>query len=195
MRRANTMKKIVFLLLSFLLTSCGIMLNSSTDSDISSDRTYLSVEIFQTLSKTEALAWTRNYKIVKLETDTEIFYDGKQVAGDHKLTGTYSYTNKEGTIKTVPVYTRTHKIADEHGNSAYLSVEIIQTFSKNEALAWTKDYDIVKIETTSEVYYDGKSIAGAFCLAGTYTYTTKDGRLKTVPVYIRDREYKTLMNQ
>ena len=80
-------------------------------------------------------------------------------------------------------------------NSAYLSVEIIQTLSKNEALAWTKDYDIVKIETTSEVYYDGKSIAGAFCLAGTYTYTTKDGRLKTVPVYIRDREYKTLMNQ
>lgn len=189
------MKKLVFLLLSFLLTSCGVMLNSSTESDISSDRTYLSVEIIQTLSKTEALAWTRNYKVVKLETDSEIFYDGKKVAGEYMLTGTYTYPNKEGTIKTVPVYTRTKKIADEHGKSAYLSIEIIQTLNKNEALAWTNDYKVVKIETTSEVYYDGKNISGNFCLAGTYSYTNKEGRLKTVPVYIRDKEYKDLMKQ
>ena len=189
------MKKIVFLLLSFLLTSCGVLLNSSTDSNISSDRTYLSVEIIQTLSKTEALAWTRNYKVVKIETDSEIFYDGKEVAGEYMLTGTYTYPNKEGTIKTVPVYTRTKKIADEHGKSAYLSVEIIQTLNKNEALAWTNDYKVVKIETTSEVYYDGKNISGNFCLVGTYSYTTKEGRLKTVPVYIRDKEYKALMKE
>ena len=99
----HTTKKIVFLLLSFLLTSCGVLLNSSTDSDISSDRTYLSVEIIQTLSKTEALAWTRNYKVVKIETDSEIFYDGKEVAGEYMLTGTYTYPNKEGTFRATSV--------------------------------------------------------------------------------------------
>lgn len=169
------------------------MMNTTTNSDISSDQTYLSVEIFQTISKTEALAWTRNYKVVKLETESEIYFDGKKVNGDHILTGTYTYPNMEGTIKTVPVYKRTEPINDEHGKARYLYVEIFQTLSKYEALARTKDYDVVKIETGSEVYYDGKNVSGNFCLAGTYTYTTKEDRQKTVPVYIREDDYKSLM--
>ena len=172
------------------------MFNNTAGSDISSERTYLSVEIIQTLSKTEALAWTSGYKVVKLETDSEIYYDGKKITGDFSLTGTYTYTNNEGTIKTVPVYARTNKTQNEgYGEKAYLSVEIIQTLSKNEALAWTSDYKVVKLETTSDVYYDGKKISGNYSLVGTYSYTNKKGIRKTVPVYVRTTEYQKLMQQ
>lgn len=189
------MKRVLFFLTSILLTSCGILMNNTAGSDISSDRTYLSVEIIQTLSKNEALAWTSNYKVVKLETDSEIYYDGKKITGNFALTDTYSYTNKEGTIKTVPVYTRTNSIPDEYGEKRYLSVEIIQTLNKGEALAWTDDYKVVKLETSSEVFYDGKRITGNFSLVGTYSYTNKEGTRKTVPVYIRTTEYQKMIQQ
>ena len=187
------MKKTLIFLTIAIFTSCGVIVNNTPQSDISSAQTYLSVEIFQTLSNTEALAHTSNYKVVKLETGTEIYYDGKKINGDFKLTGTYTYTTKDENIKTVPVYTRTSPKQGELGQKKYLSVEIIQTLSKNEALAFTKDYKTVKIETVTDIYYDGKKISGDFCLAGTYTYTTKNGTVKTVPVYIRESEYRQLM--
>lgn len=170
------------------------MINSTTGSNINSDQKYLSVEIFQTLSKTAALARTPDNKVIKLETDSEIFYDGKKVAGSYQLIDTYSYITNSYNMKTVPVYTRINKIQDEYGKETYISVEIFQTLSKTEALAWTNDYNVVKLETFSEVYYDGKTITGTFCLSGTYRYTTKKGNEKTVPVYIRASEYKQLTN-
>lgn len=100
------MKKILFLLTSFALTSCSVLFMSNAGSDISRERTYLEVEIFQTISETEALAFTENFKIVKLETTSETYYDGKEISGNFRLLDTYSYINKEGTRKTVPVYMR-----------------------------------------------------------------------------------------
>ena len=66
---------------------------------------------------------------------------------------------------------------------------IIQTISKNEALAWTKNYDVVKIETVTDTYYDGKKISGYFTLVGTYSYVTNQHISKTVPVYVLTSEY------
>lgn len=74
----------------------------------------------------------------------------------------------------------------------YLSVKIFQTLNKNAALARTDRWDVVKIESLEEMYYDGKSITGTFVLVDTYSYETKDGTIKTVPVYIRESEYRKL---
>ncbi len=40
---------------------------------------------------------------------------------------------------------------------------------------------------------DDKKISGSYSLDGTYQYETKDGILKTVPVYIEASEYKKIM--
>ena len=74
--------------------------------------------------------------------------------------------------------------------TSYLSLKIIQTLGKGEALAVTEKYDIVKIASLSDIYYDGKRIEGKFTLLGTYTYQTKKGDWKTVPVFVRTSEYK-----
>lgn len=190
------MKKVLLIFISSILTSCGILINNIESSDISSDLTYLSVEIIQTISKTEALAWTNDFKIVKLETDSEIYYDGKKVIGYFSLKDTYTYISNNGMNKTVPVYTRTNRIrSDGYGKKTYLDVEIIQTLSRNAALACDNDYKVVKLETTSDVYYDGKKIYGNFILVGTYNYITKKGIIKTVPVYVRTTEYKKRINK
>lgn len=204
------MKKILFLLTIATFTSCGIIAQNAiydninnnqpssageTSSSYDEDLTYLSVEIFQTLSQTEALAWTKDYKVVKLVTESEILYDGKKVKGEHRLIDTYTYATKGESIKTVPVYSRINKIPDEHGKETFLYVEIIQTLSKQEALARTNDYKYVKLETACELYYDGKDISGNFCLAGTYSYPNKDGEIKTVPVYIRTDEYREMVSK
>ena len=81
----------------------------------------------------------------------------------------------------------------------YLNLTIFQTYEGNRAaLALTKNYDVVKIETVFDVYYDGKQINGNFTLIGTYSYETKDERMRTVPVFVLTREYnefKELWNQ
>ena len=97
------MKKVLLVFISSILTSCGILINNIESSDL----TYLSIEIIQTISKTEALAWTNDSKVVKLETTSEIYYDGKEIYGNFILVGTYNYITKKGIIKTVPVYVRT----------------------------------------------------------------------------------------
>lgn len=98
--------------------------------------------------------------------------------------------------KTVPVYTRTNRIrSDGYGKKTYLDVEIIQTLSRNAALVCDNDYKVVKLETTLDVYYDGKKIYGNFILVGAYNYITKKGIIKTVPVYVRTTEYKKRINK
>lgn len=81
----------------------------------------------------------------------------------------------------------------------YLNLTIFQTYEGNRAaLAWTKNYDVVKIETVFDVYYDGKQINGNFTLIDTYSYETRGERVKTVPVFVLTREYnefKELWNQ
>ena len=72
----------------------------------------------------------------------------------------------------------------------YLYLTIIQTHSEHQALAWTEDYDVVKVMTYGDTYYDGKKLYGRYILIDTYTYTTKDGIVKTVPVFILKSEYK-----
>ena len=75
----------------------------------------------------------------------------------------------------------------------YLNLTIFQTYEGNRAaLALTKNYDVVKIETVLDVYYDGKQINGNFTLIDTYSYETTKGIIKTVPVYVLTREYNKL---
>lgn len=73
-----------------------------------------------------------------------------------------------------------------------LNLTIFQTLGKHEALARTNNYDVVKIETVSDVYYDGKQINGNFTLIDTYSYETTKGIIKIVPVYVLTREYNKL---
>lgn len=73
----------------------------------------------------------------------------------------------------------------------HLSVKIFQTFvMENAALARDEDWAVVKLVSDEEMYYDDKKVEGDFVLIDTYTYETKDERLKTVPVYMRYSEYK-----
>lgn len=67
---------------------------------------------------------------------------------------------------------------------------IIQVLDSNDALVMTKDYQVVKIITASEVYFDGRPIVGIFILVDTYHYVTKAGVYKVVPVYVRYSEYR-----
>ncbi len=187
---------IVFLFATFLLTSCGIYGDYYiTDSyGNSKDIIYLNLEIFQTLGEYEALARTRNFDVVKIVTDNETYYDGKKLSGKFRLIDTYTYITVSDNVKTIPVYTRIDdNVGSDIGKTKFMYVEIIQTLSKYEALAWDFDYDVVKIETAEDIYYDGKKILGTFCLTGLYKYTNKKGTEKTVPVYVEEDEYKRYM--
>lgn len=96
------MKKILSFLFSilFITTSCS----SLSQSDNHKEYRSLSVTIFQTLNKNEALALTPNYDVVKIVSYDDIFYDGKKIRGYFVLIDTYSYENMQNVIKTVPVY-------------------------------------------------------------------------------------------
>lgn len=160
----------------------------------------LSVEVIQTLQKGIALARTSDFDIVRIDSKYETFYDGKKISGRYILVDTYSYETNRGTVKTVPVYVAESEIngtakPKEKNQAITLSVEIIQTLSKNEALARTSDWDVVKLETTEDVYYDGKKISGRFVMVGTYTYTTRNDMDKTVPVYLKESEYKKVFEE
>ena len=90
----------LILILALLMSSCSILKNN-----INSEQTYLSVEIFQTLSRTEALAHTTgwDFKVVKVVTSEDTYYDGKSLSGTFVLVDTYTYETKDERIKTVPV--------------------------------------------------------------------------------------------
>ena len=88
-------------------SSCSIFKNN-----INSEQTYLSVEIFQTLSKDSALALTTgwDYDVVMIITSEDVYYDGKKISGTFVLVDTYTYESKGSGIKTVPVYRRKSEI-------------------------------------------------------------------------------------
>lgn len=85
------MRGLVYILSALILTSCASMTRSTTVNSNNPDNSILSVEIFQTLNKNEALAWNHKYKVVKLvkfDNNSELYYDGKQVTGTFNLTDT-----------------------------------------------------------------------------------------------------------
>ena len=80
------------------------------------------------------------------------------------------------------------------GDKCDLKLEVFQTLSRNEALCMEKSLyssnDVYKIITESNLLYDGQVISGRWVLVDTYTYETKDNRIKTVPVLMPLSEYK-----
>lgn len=80
-------------------------------------------------------------------------------------------------------------------SSGYLELEIFQVISDYEALAKTETGDIVKVETTVEPYYDSKKLSDNFIRIGTYSYSTLMGIQKTVPVFVKMKEYIKVKNE
>lgn len=72
-----------------------------------------------------------------------------------------------------------------------VNATIFQVLDSNTALALTHDdFEVIKVVTREEIYFDGRPIIGLFVLVDTYAYNTVEGRYKVVPVYIRYREYQ-----
>lgn len=80
-------------------------------------------------------------------------------------------------------------ISRERGS---MSFKIFQTLDNGEALVHltTNTVDVAKIVTLEEIYYDGKVVNGYFILVDTFKYQTRRGEIKTVPVFIKQKEYK-----
>lgn len=159
---------------------------------IGTNESYLDVEIIQTLDKQSALAWDKNYNVVRVDITEGLCYDGKKVRGKAQFVDTYTYPTKDS-YKTVPRYTVTTQ--SDANSVRSLSVTIFQTLSKNEALAYDDKYSVYKLETAEDVYYDGKKYNTKFILIGTYTYEAKDETIKTVPVYMKYAEEKEHLKQ
>lgn len=66
----------------------------------------LEVRIFQTLNQHSALAFSDGFSTVMIVSEEDTYYDDKKITGKFVLIGTYSYQNKEGDTKTVPLYIR-----------------------------------------------------------------------------------------
>lgn len=110
------MKKLIALIFAVLaLTSCATTRSLSLGSS-----RYLSVEIFQTLSSTEALAMSKNVfsphygEIVKVVSDKEFYYDRAKIRGTFVMVGRYSYESRGNGFKTVPVYMRASEYRKYH---------------------------------------------------------------------------------
>jgi len=80
------------------------------------------------------------------------------------------------------------------GDKCYLNVRIFQAFNSQEALAIGIDNNniIVKLITNEDTFYDEKRLSGIYIMVNTYTYETKKGSIKTVPVFIKATEAKSL---
>ena len=90
-----------------LLSSCSIFTRTSLSNASIGDKCYLNATIFQAVNSHEALATTSrelNSIVVKLITAEDTYYDGKKVSGTFVMVDTYTYENKQNTIKTVPVF-------------------------------------------------------------------------------------------
>ena len=55
--------------------------------------------------------------------------------------------------------------------------------------------NVYKIVTETNILYDGQIIGGRWVLVDTYTYETKDERIKTVPVLMPLSEYKAALKE
>ena len=99
-------------------------------------------------------------------------------------------------IKTLPYGTF------EVGGATYLDgYKVFQTLTRNFGLARNDDFMVVAIKSSSEFapIYDGERLSGLVVMIDTYTYeTVKDehGRstIKTVPLVVPHKEYKTSMS-
>ena len=102
-------RTLILLSISILLfvSSCSVFTLTSLSNARIGDKCYLEVRIFQAFNSHEALATTGydiNSIVVKLITDEDTFYDGKKLSGNFVMVDTYTYENKQETIKTVPVF-------------------------------------------------------------------------------------------
>lgn len=103
----NTTLLFSALLLLLFVSSCSIFTRSTLSNASIGDKCYLNATIFQAVNNHEALATTSqapNSIVVKLITSEDTFYDGKRVSGNFIMVDTYTYENKQETIKTVPVF-------------------------------------------------------------------------------------------
>jgi len=82
--------------------------------------------------------------------------------------------------------------SDISKTDTYLTLKVFQTFDKGSALAMTESFDVVKIISSIDTYYDGKRLAGRFILVDTYTYMNNENQYKTVPVFVAKDEYNRL---
>lgn len=103
---------IMLLAVSLMLSSCGVVTNTSSISNPNTigtklgDRCNLKLKVFQTLSRSEALCTQEgsySLDIYKIVTNTNILFDGQVVGGTWVLVDTYTYETKDNNIKTVPV--------------------------------------------------------------------------------------------
>lgn len=99
------MKNRILLILSIALISLCSCAALREQAAIRKQTKYLDVKIFQTLSKYEALAAPRlSADVVKITTQEDLYYDGKEIKGYFILIDTYTYEANSGITKTVPVY-------------------------------------------------------------------------------------------
>ncbi|MBQ6101018.1 MAG: hypothetical protein IJK36_02600 [Bacteroidales bacterium] len=98
---------LLFVLILFCVSSCSVLNRVSLSNASIGDKCYLNATIFQAVNSHEALATTShelNSIVVKLITSEDTYYDGKKVSGTFIMVDTYTYENKQNTIKTVPVF-------------------------------------------------------------------------------------------
>ena len=111
------MKKTLFLLFTTLLltTSCSVFTRVSLSNASIGDKCHLNATIFQAVNNHEALAATSqefNSIVVKLITSEDTYYDGKKVSGTYIMVDTYTYENKQGITKTVPVFIKVSEYSE-----------------------------------------------------------------------------------
>lgn len=111
---------IITFLCAFTLASCSAVINSMQETNLT-ERTVLDLEVYQTLSETSAIAFTKDNKAVKVVSYDGMMYDGKQISGSFILVGTYTYIANNGMEKTIPTYVRLNELKryreeQEHNN-------------------------------------------------------------------------------
>ena len=72
----------------------------------------------------------------------------------------------------------------------FTNARIFQVLNSSEALIWDDNFNVAKIITSEEIYYEGLKISGRFILVDTYAYETRAHQIKVVPVYVRLSEYQ-----
>ncbi|MGN1232904.1 MAG: hypothetical protein ACI4UJ_05590 [Candidatus Cryptobacteroides sp.] len=84
------------------------------------------------------------------------------------------------------------------GDRCNMKLKVFQTLSRSEALCTQEgshSIDVYKIVTETNILYDGQIIGGTWVLVDTYTYETKDNRIKTVPVLMPLSEYRAALKE
>lgn len=77
----------------------------------------------------------------------------------------------------------------EYHTKRFTNARVFQVLDSNDALIWDDDFNVAKIVTIEEIYYEGLKISGRFILVDTYAYETRAHQIKVVPVYVRLSEY------